>query len=104
VSQVVAQITKGTAAPPPREPPHSIEAEQSLLGAFLVNTEAYDGVDGLVSADDFFDPVHARMFEVIAAAREAGQQMTPKLMTGRVQRRDRDDTGHDDRRGDRLST
>jgi replicative DNA helicase len=81
VSQVVAQITKGTAAPPPRELPHSIEAEQSLLGACLVNTEAYDGVDGLVSADDFFDPVHARMFEVVAAAREAGQRMSPTLMT-----------------------
>lgn len=46
--------------------PHSIEAEQALLGALLVNNEVYDRIASLVNEAHFFDPVHGRIFEVIA--------------------------------------
>lgn len=46
--------------------PHSIEAEQALLGALLVNNDVYDRVTTLVNENHFFDPVHGRIFEVIA--------------------------------------
>lgn len=54
--------------------PHSIEAEQQLLGAILINNDVYDRVAGIVRAEHFFDPVHARIFEV-AAARIAKNQL-----------------------------
>jgi replicative DNA helicase len=46
--------------------PHSIEAEQALLGALLINNDVFDRVDSLVKKEHFFDPVHGRIFEVIA--------------------------------------
>jgi len=47
-------------------PPHNIEAEQALLGALLVNNEVYDRVAAVVRPEHFYDPVHARIFEVAA--------------------------------------
>ncbi len=46
--------------------PHNIEAEQALLGALLVNNEVYDRVASIVNEAHFYDPVHGRIFEVIA--------------------------------------
>ncbi|MDQ2068075.1 replicative DNA helicase [Xinfangfangia sp. CPCC 101601] len=47
--------------------PHNIEAEQQLLGAILVNNDIYDRIAALIKAEHFFDPVHARIFEIAAA-------------------------------------
>jgi replicative DNA helicase len=47
--------------------PHSIEAEQQLLGAILTNNDVYDRVASIITATHFYDPVHARIFEVAAA-------------------------------------
>ncbi len=44
--------------------PHNIEVEQALLGALLVNNDVFDRVAATVRAEHFFDPVHARIFEV----------------------------------------
>ncbi|WP_136441371.1 replicative DNA helicase [Pacificoceanicola onchidii] len=47
--------------------PHSIEAEQQLLGAILTNNDIYDRVASVISAKHFYDPVHSRIYEVAAA-------------------------------------
>ncbi len=47
--------------------PHSIEAEQQLLGAILTNNEIYDRIAPIIGAQHFYEPVHARIFEVAAA-------------------------------------
>ena len=47
--------------------PHSIEAEQQLLGAILTNNDVFDRISGVVKKDHFYDPVHARIFEVASA-------------------------------------
>ena len=47
--------------------PHSIEAEQQLLGAILTNNEVYDRIAAIISAEHFFEPVHARIFELSAS-------------------------------------
>ena len=47
--------------------PHSVEAEQQLLGAILTNNEIYDRVAGIIGPQHFYDPVHARIFEIAAA-------------------------------------
>jgi replicative DNA helicase len=47
--------------------PHNIEAEQQLLGAILTNNDVYDRISSLVKAEHFYDPVHARIFEIAAA-------------------------------------
>ncbi|PWG16591.1 replicative DNA helicase [Salibaculum griseiflavum] len=47
--------------------PHSIEAEQQLLGAILTNNDVFDRIASIVKPDHFYDPVHARIFETASA-------------------------------------
>jgi len=51
--------------------PHSVEAEQQLLGAILTNNDIFDRIASIISAEHFYDPVHARIFEA-AQIRLAG--------------------------------
>ncbi len=71
----IASIDGATAEAPTAETmPHSVEAEQQLLGAILTNNDVYDRIASLIGAQHFYDPVHARIFE-IAAARIAKNQL-----------------------------
>jgi replicative DNA helicase len=58
-----------TEAPAPEAEalPHNIEAEQQVLGTILTNNDVFDRISAILSAEHFFDPVHARIFEVAAA-------------------------------------
>ena len=47
--------------------PHSIEAEQQLLGAILTNNDLFDRIAQILRAEHFYDPVHARIFETAPA-------------------------------------
>jgi replicative DNA helicase len=47
--------------------PHSIEAEQQLLGAILTNNDVFDRVASIIGPQHFFDPVHARIFDIASA-------------------------------------
>ena len=48
-------------------PPHSIEAEQSVLGGLMIRNEAWDTVADKITARDFYRPDHQMIFEVMAA-------------------------------------
>ena len=48
-----------------RLPPHSLEAEQSLLGGLLIDNEALDKVADLVSVNDFYRQDHQIIFQHI---------------------------------------
>lgn len=48
-----------------RVPPHSQEAEESILGALLTDSDAFDRIADLVRADDFYVERHARIFDAI---------------------------------------
>ncbi|WP_226780689.1 replicative DNA helicase [Oceaniglobus trochenteri] len=47
--------------------PHNIEAEQQLLGAILTNNDIFDRIASIVNESHFYDPVHARIYEIAAA-------------------------------------
>lgn len=61
----------------PPELPHSIEAEQALLGAILVNNDALSACDGMVEPDSFFEPLHGRIYEAITTIIARGQAAQP---------------------------
>ena len=48
-----------------RMPPHSIEAEQSVLGGLLLNNSAWDCVADLLTETDFYRHEHRTIFAVI---------------------------------------
>jgi replicative DNA helicase len=54
-------------------PPHSVEAEQSLLGALLIDGTAWDQIADQVRAEDFYRPDHRLIFEAITALVAAGR-------------------------------
>ncbi|PZQ51662.1 MAG: replicative DNA helicase [Rhodovulum sulfidophilum] len=57
--------------------PHNVEAEQALLGALLVNNDVYDRVATILKPDHFFDPVHARIYEVAGERIKRNALATP---------------------------
>jgi replicative DNA helicase len=50
---------------PFKTPPHSVEAEQSLLGALLLDNQAFDRVADLVTGEDFYRDDHRRIWRHI---------------------------------------
>ena len=57
--------------------PHNVEAEQALLGAILVNNEAFYRVSDFLAAEHFYEPIHREIYEVIAKIIRAGKTATP---------------------------
>src|SRR5215470_6332786 len=53
-------------APPYRAAPHNIELEQALLGAILVNNEAFYRVSDFLEPRHFFEPIHQKLYEIAA--------------------------------------
>jgi replicative DNA helicase len=60
-----------------RTPPHNIEAEQALLGAILVNNEAFYRVSDFLEPKHFLEPIHQRIFELTGGLIRAGKLATP---------------------------
>src|SRR4051812_852657 len=56
-----------------RTPPHSIEAEQAVLGGLLLDTSAWDQVADMVRAHDFYRPDHRLIFDAITALATEGK-------------------------------
>ena len=57
--------------------PHNVEAEQALLGAVLVNNEAFYRVSDFLMPEHFYEPIHREIYEVIAKVIRAGRTATP---------------------------
>jgi len=56
-----------------RVPPHSVEAEASVLGGLLLDNAAWDRIGDVVRADDFYRADHRIIFEVVAKLIDAGR-------------------------------
>src|SRR5471032_3264110 len=65
------------AAPEFRAAPQNVEAEQALLGAILVNNEAFYRVSDFLEPQHFFEPVHRVIFEVAGQLIRANKVATP---------------------------
>jgi len=96
----VAQITYGRAENTDPQllalkvPPHSIEAEQSLLGALLLDNQAFDRVADLVTGEDFYRDDHRRIWRHIARLIEAAKPADVVTVSESVEAsEDKDKTG-----------
>ncbi len=67
MNEIATINATGTEATDTDPMPHSIEAEQQLLGAILTNNDIFDRVASIIKSEHFYDPVHARIYEVAAA-------------------------------------
>src|SRR5665213_2254496 len=60
-----------------RSAPHNIEAEQALLGAILVNNEAFYRVSDFLNPEHFFEPIHQKIYQLTRDLIRAGKVATP---------------------------
>jgi replicative DNA helicase len=60
-----------------RSPPLNVEAEQALLGAILVNNDAFDRVSDFLKPEHFVEEIHRRIFEIAGSLIRAGKVATP---------------------------
>jgi replicative DNA helicase len=65
------------AAPSFRAAPHNIEAEQALLGAILVNNEAFYRVSDFLEPAHFYEPIHQQIYELASQLIRAGKIASP---------------------------
>ncbi len=63
-----------------RQSPHNIEVEQALLGAILINNEAFYRVSDFLEPQHFFDSLHAQIFEKAAQLIRLGKAADPRTI------------------------
>jgi replicative DNA helicase len=63
----------GTVPASERTLPHNLEAERSVLGAILINNNAFNVAAELVDSGDFFRDAHRRVFDTMVNLNERGQ-------------------------------
>lgn len=77
MAEALRKIPVNEAAPHYREAPHNIEAEQALLGAILINNDAFYRVADFLKAAHFNEPLHRKIWEVCAEMIRMGKMATP---------------------------
>jgi len=60
-----------------REAPNNIEAEQALLGAILINNDAFYRVSDFLKSSHFYEPLHRKIFEVSTDLIRMGKIASP---------------------------
>ncbi len=73
----VLKLAPDATAPAYRSAPHNIEAEQSLLGAILVNNDAFYRVSDFLEPAHFFEPIHRQIFETAGSLIRMSKLATP---------------------------
>src|SRR3978361_1946447 len=73
----VLKLAPDAGTPAYRSAPHNIEAEQALLGAILVNNDAFYRVSDFLEPKHFFTPIHQTIYETGGSLIRMGKIATP---------------------------
>jgi replicative DNA helicase len=73
----VLKLAPDAGTPTYRSAPHNIEAEQSLLGAILVNNDAFYRVSDFLEPKHYYEPLHQTIYETAASLIRMGKVATP---------------------------
>ncbi|MHB8293662.1 MAG: replicative DNA helicase [Acidimicrobiales bacterium] len=71
-----------------RVPPHNLEAEESLLGAMLLSRDAIAEAVERCSAEDFYKPAHAHIFDAVCGLYSRGEPADPVTVADELRRAD----------------
>lgn len=69
--------------------PESLEAEQQLLGAIMMNNAALDAIKVPLDAKHFYEPLHRKIFAGMQELRSEGKRINPVSLKGYVAANDR---------------
>ncbi len=70
----------------PHVPPHDLEAEESLLGAMLLSSDAASAAMEITSAGDFYKPAYGHIFAALHALFERGEPLDAVTVTDELRR------------------
>src|ERR1700712_1860181 len=73
----VLKLAPDPGTPAYRSAPHNIEAEQALLGAILVNNDAFYRVSDFLEPKHFVEPIHQTIYETGGSLIRMGKIATP---------------------------
>jgi replicative DNA helicase len=76
----VARKRSEEATQPYRSAPRNIEVEQALLGAILVNNEAFYRVSDFLEPAHFFESIHQKIYQLSRDLVRAGKAATPMTL------------------------
>jgi replicative DNA helicase len=76
-----------TSADSIKVPPHSLEAEQSVLGGLMLDNRAWERVADIVVADDFYRRDHQLVFRAVGELADRGQPCDAVTVSEHLQRR-----------------
>ena len=60
-----------------KELPNNIEAEQSVIGSILLSNEIFDDINILIRSNNFYDPMHQKIFSAIEKLIYSGTLANP---------------------------
>ena len=60
------QYDKPKESPTGKLPPHDTELEEVVIGALMLEKDAYMNVADILTTDAFYDPVNAKIYEAIS--------------------------------------
>jgi len=70
----------------PHLPPHNLEAEQSVLGAMLVNPNAITAVAEVLSSDDFYRDTHRLIYRSVLTLFDKGEEVDVVTLSAQLER------------------
>jgi replicative DNA helicase len=76
----VLKLPHDVAKPASRSAPHNIEAEQGVLGAILINNDAFYRVSDFLEPIHFFEPIHQIIYDVAGRLIRAGKIADPTTL------------------------
>ncbi|MCL0085594.1 replicative DNA helicase [Thermodesulfovibrionales bacterium] len=85
---IVREIGRGMAPEINRLPPQNIEAEQSVLGAIILDNEALPKAIEALSPDDFYKEAHRRLYKSIIALFERSEPIDIVTLTDYLRKSD----------------
>lgn len=71
-----------------RVPPHNLDAEESVLGAMLLSSDAAAAAMEIITADDFYKPAHGHVYGAILALFERGEPVDAVTVSDELRRSD----------------
>lgn len=68
--------------------PHSMEAEQSVVGAMIMDAEAIVAASEIVTAEDFYNKQYGVLFDAMVELNDEGKPVDPVTLQDRLKEKD----------------
>ena len=66
--------------------PSNLEAEQALIGSILVNNDIIDEISNIVNRNEFYDPIHVKIYSLIENLHNKGMIANPITLKNSLQK------------------